>query len=52
MPLFYGIRNENFPRFAFMIKCNNIFYKKIFFNYLYFYLFITLILLLLIQYES
>ena len=44
MPLFYGIRNENFPRFAFMIKCNNIFYKKIFFNYLYFYLFILLLL--------
>ena len=32
MPLFYRIRNENFPRFAFMIKCNNIFYKKIFFK--------------------
>ena len=32
MPLFYRIRNENFPRFAFMIKCNNIFYKKILFK--------------------
>ena len=54
MSLFYGIRNENFPRFAFMIKCNNIFYKKIFFKLSIFLpiYFITLILLLLIQYES
>ena len=32
MSLVYRKRNENFPRVAFMIKCNNIFYKKIFFK--------------------